>query len=46
MRFVGDVLEGGMAPTVIDERTCEVIRLIGSTDHLVFGDNGLIISSS
>jgi len=42
--FVGEVLKSGMVPTVIDERTCEVICLVGSTDHLVFRDNCLIIS--
>ena len=44
--FIGDVSEGGMVPTVIDERTCEVICLVESTGHLVFRDGRLIISAA
>lgn len=44
--FVGEMLESGMVPTVMDERTCEVICLVLSADYLVFGYDRLSISNS
>jgi hypothetical protein len=39
------MLKSGMVPTVIDERTCEVICLVLSADHPVFGYDRLSIST-
>jgi hypothetical protein len=44
--FVGEILKSGMVPTVIDERTCEVICLVLSADHLMLGYDRLSISNS
>jgi hypothetical protein len=44
VHFVGEMLKSGMVPTVIDERTCGVIGLVLSADHLVFGYDHLLIA--
>ena len=44
--FVGEMLESGMVPTVIDQRTCEVICLVLSADHLMLGYDRLTISDA
>jgi hypothetical protein len=45
IRFFGDVSKTGVIPTVLDERACGLLRLIGSTDQLVFGYDRLSIST-